>query len=77
MKQKAQGKFGPRKSLCFSEEFCRYLKDIVFRNFDLTTGQVDLSRHSVSHGVADQTKYTRAKGVQAILTIDQMYFYLT
>jgi hypothetical protein len=77
VKEKAQGKFGLRKSLGFSEEFYRYLKEIVFTNFDLITGQVKLSRHSVSHGVADQTQYTRTKSIQAILTIDQMYFYLT
>jgi hypothetical protein len=77
VKQKAESKFGPRQSLGFSDVFYRYLNEIVFRNFDITTGQVDLSRHSVSHGVAEQTKYTRTKAIQAILTIDQMYFYLT
>jgi len=77
VKEKAQGKFGLRKSLGFSEEFYRYLKEIVFRNFDLKTGQVDLSRHTVSHGVAKQTEYTRNKAMQAILILDQMYFYLT
>lgn len=63
VKEKAQGKFGLRKSLGFSEEFYRYLKEIVFTNFDLTTGEVKLSRHSVSHGVADQTQYTRTKSL--------------
>jgi len=77
VKQKAEGKFGPRQSLGFSDVFYRYLNEMVFRNFDLTTGQVDLSRHSVAHGVAEQTQYTRTKAIQAILTIDQMYFYLT
>jgi hypothetical protein len=76
-KQKAEGKFGPRESLGFSDVFYRYLNEIVFKNFDLTTGQVDLSRHTVSHGVADQTKYTKNKALQAILILDQMYFYLT
>lgn len=76
-KQKTEGKFGPRESLGFSDIFYRYLNEVVFRNFDLTTGQVDLSRHTVSHGVADQTKYTKNKALQAILILDQMYFYLT
>ena len=77
VKQKAEGKFGPRQSLGFPDVFYRYLDEIVFKDFDLTNGQVDLSRHSVSHGVAEHTKYTRTKALQAILTIDQMYFYLT
>lgn len=77
VKQKAEGKFEPRQSLGFPDVFYRYLNQIVFRDFDLSSGQVDLSRHSVSHGVAEPTKYTRTKAIQAILTIDQMYFYLT
>jgi hypothetical protein len=77
VKQKAEGKFGPRKSLCFSDVFYRYLNEVVFKNFDLKTGQIDLSRHSALHGVADQTQYTKNKAIQAILVLDQMYFYLT
>jgi hypothetical protein len=77
VKQKAEGKFGPQKSLGFPDVFYRYLKEIIFQNFDLTTGQVVLSRHAVSHGVADPTKYTRIRAIQAILILDQMYFYLT
>ena len=64
VKEKAEGKFGTRGSLGFPGIF------------DIATGQVDLSRHSVSHGVADRTKYTRSKAIQAILILDQMYFYM-
>jgi hypothetical protein len=53
------------------------LNEVVFKDFDLKTGKVDLSRHAVSHGVADQKEYTKVKALQAILIIDQMYFYLT
>jgi hypothetical protein len=76
-KRKADGKFGARESLGFSDVFYRYLNEVVFKNFDLGTGQVDLSRHIVSHGGADQTQYTKNKAIQAILILDQMYFYLT
>jgi hypothetical protein len=77
VKEKAEGKFGPRKSLGFPDVFYNYLKETIFPNFDLKTGKVDLSRHTVSHGVAEQTEYTRTKAMQAILILDQMYFYLT
>jgi len=77
VKEKAEGKFGPRESLGFPDVFYNYLKETIFQNFDLKTGQVDLSRHTVSHGVAKQTEYTRTKAMQAILILDQMYFYLT
>jgi hypothetical protein len=77
VKEKAEGKFGAQGSLGFPDVFYRYLNETIFQNFDLATGQVDLSRHSVSHGVAEATEYTGAKAIQAILTLDQMYFYLT
>lgn len=77
VEKKAEGKFGTRGSLGFSDVFYRYLEEVVFKDFDLKTGKVDLSRHAVSHGVADQKEYTKLKAVQAILIIDQMYFYLT
>jgi len=77
VEEKASGKFGAQGTLGFSDVFYRYLKEVVFKNFDLSTGEVDLSRHTVSHGVADQTDYTKIKAFQAILILDQMYFYLT
>ena len=77
VKQKAEGKFGPKESLGFSDVFYRYLNEVVFKNFDLKMGQIDLSRHSAMHGVAEHTQYTKNKAIQAILILDQMYFYLT
>ena len=76
VREKANNKFGARGSLGFPDVFYRYLNETVFQSFDLATGQIDLSRHSVSHGVAGPTKYTRDRAIQAILTLDQMYFYL-
>jgi len=63
-------------SLAFPDAFYRYVKDHVFASFDLATGDIPLSRHSSSHGVADAATYTRAKALQAILTLDQLSFYL-
>ena len=48
----------------------------VFENFDLTTGNVDLSRHTLSHGYANANDFNKAKALQAILILDQIYFYL-
>ncbi|MFC1941201.1 hypothetical protein ACFLWL_02180 [Chloroflexota bacterium] len=63
-------------SLLLPLPFFNYLDDVVFSNFDLETGQVDLSRHSSSHGVAKAEAYTRIKALQAILVLDQIYFYI-
>jgi len=38
VKEKAEGKFGPRESLGFPDVFYHYLKETIFQNFDLKTG---------------------------------------
>ena len=63
-------------SLIFPEQFLTYLKNHVFGNFNLETGSVELSRHSSSHGVAAAEDYTEAKALQALLILDQIYFFL-
>lgn len=49
---------------------------VIFKNFDLVKGEVDFSRNSVGHGVAEEEHFTRARALQCILTLDQIYFYL-
>lgn len=63
-------------SLGFPRQFYQYLNDVFFRNFDLEKEDVRLSRHSTLHGVATQEEYTKARALQLILTLDQIYFYL-
>lgn len=62
-------------SLLLPTAFLIYLRDVLFANFDITKGTVEISRHSASHGVADAKKYTKARALQTILVIDQLYFY--
>jgi len=75
--QKGKTKFVSKDTLGFPDVFYQYLDEVIFKDFDLTTGEVDLSRHTSSHGVAKLELYTKARALQAILTLDQMYFYLT
>lgn len=75
--QKARVKFGSRISLGFPGVFFDYIREHIFKSFDLASGQVDLSRHSASHGVAEAKDYTKNKALQAVLVLDQMSFYLT
>ncbi len=74
--EKGKGKSGSSESLFLPLHFFKYLNDVIFSNFDLETGEVDLSRHSSSHGVAKAEAYTKAKALQAILVLDQIYFYI-
>ena len=64
-------------SLLLPNEFLQYLKNSFFKDYDPANVTVDLSRHSVSHGAALGTGYTAEKALQALLTLDQIYFYLS
>lgn len=74
--KKAKIHAGESGSLFLPEEFIQYLRDVLFRSFNLATGDVVLSRHSTGHGVAAPDQYTRARAFQAILALDQIFFYL-
>jgi len=74
IKQKATTKFNTL-STGFPSEFYEYL-NLIFKDFDLKTGKLDLSRHTTSHGHARPDDFTKAKALQAILILDQIYFYL-
>lgn len=73
----ALSKFSSRKSLAFIDKFDKYMKDVFFKRFDLSSEDIDLSRHSVCHGVASSNDYTKIRAVQSILVLDQLYHYLS
>lgn len=66
----------PNWSLFRYNEFLEYLREWFFKGFNLSTGQVDLSRHSTSHGVAPSAEYTKRNAVIGFLILDQISFYL-
>lgn len=63
-------------SLLLPQHFLDYLTGCTFKHFDLETGTVDLSRNSVAHGAAKGEAYTQERALQALLTLDQIYFFL-
>lgn len=65
----------PDDSTLFQGRFLKYLDEVVFANFNIRTGDVPLSRNSASHGVAGPELYTRARSLQMILILDQIWFY--
>ena len=69
-------KSGSDYSLFLPVPFFDYLKNGVFAGFDLEDGRVDLSRHSLAHGVAKALDYTETRALQVILVLDQIYFYI-
>jgi len=74
---KGKAKSSSDYSLFLPLPFLKYLKDVFFANFNLEGGDVKLSRHSSSHGVAKPEDYKKIKALQTILTLDQVYFYLS
>ncbi len=66
---------GETGTLMFPEEFSSFLRDFGFANFDIETGEIDMSRNTVSHGIADPIDFTRARALQLILMLDQIYFF--
>ena len=64
------------QSLLLPQYFLNYLTESIFKEFDPTTGEVGLSRHSALHGVASGEDYKPERALQALLTLDQIYFYL-
>ncbi|MCD6453529.1 MAG: hypothetical protein J7K77_04515 [Dehalococcoidales bacterium] len=76
LREKGRIKSGSDSSLLLPSPFLKYLGDVVFAHFNLETGQVDLSRSSVGHGVAKAEAYTKIAALQAILVLDQIYFYI-
>ena len=65
------------QSLLLPQYFSSYLVENIFKEFDPETGEVDLSRHSALHGVALGKDYKPERALQALLTLDQIYFYLS
>ncbi len=74
--EKGKIKTGSEFSLFFPRAFFEYLKESVFPNFDLEQGNISLTRHTSSHGVAKAEDYTKARALQMILILDQIYFYI-
>ena len=65
------------RSLLLPQDFLKYLNSSFFKDFDPATVTDDLSRHSVAHGAASEKGYSAEKALQALLTLDQIYFYLS
>jgi hypothetical protein len=68
---------GATDTLFFPAVFGQYLVHYTFADFD-PSGPLGSagSRHAVGHGAADATTYTQTRALQALLTLDQLSFYI-
>ena len=63
-------------SLLLPHRFDDYLRSVYFKNFDPNSRDIDVSRHSVSHGVATASKFDKKSAVIGILIIHQLFYFL-
>jgi len=75
--ESAERKAGQPDTLLFPAAFAKYLADHTFANFDpVQEDGTAGSRHAVGHGAAKAESYTMARALQAILTLDQIAFFI-
>lgn len=68
---------GSTDTLLLPAVFGQYLANYTFANFDpLGPPGTAGSRHAVGHGAADTATYTQVRALQALLTLDQLSFYI-
>lgn len=73
---KGKDKYSSIGSLCFPEKFLEYLTEYIFRGFDVESGVLPESRHSVAHGVGEDSIYSKEFALKLILTFDNIYFFM-
>lgn len=76
MIEQAEKRAGGKDTLFFPVEFGKYLKDYTFADFKAGDIGTAGSRHAVSHGAVASSQYTMTRALQALLTLDQMAFYI-
>ncbi|MEL6272228.1 MAG: hypothetical protein AAFR22_20660, partial [Chloroflexota bacterium] len=62
--------------LFLSAPFQAYLLKYYYAKFNVPAGDLNLSRHSAGHGVADARDHDAKRALLSILMIDQLAFYM-
>ena len=63
-------------SALLPHRFSEYLREVYFKHFSPTEHSVDISRHTVGHGVADAAKFNKKSAAIALLTVHQLFYFL-
>jgi len=64
------------KCLLLPHRFAAYLRDIYFGNFNPVAVNIDVSRHSVAHGVASASEFNQKSALLGILVVHQLFYFL-
>jgi hypothetical protein len=64
-------------SVLLPNRFDEYLKQVYFREFKQSEGEVPLSRHSIAHGVSKAKDYDLIRASLGFMVLDQIFHYLS
>ena len=64
------------KSALLPHRFSAYLHDVYFAHFSPAEQDVEVSRHSVAHGVASASMFDQKSAVIGILIVQQLFYFL-
>ena len=64
------------KSLLLPRRFEQYLKEVYFAGFDPDDSNIEISRNSVGHGVANTSGFNLKSATISILIIHQLHYFL-
>ena len=62
------------KSLLLPNRFENYIKEVYFQSFDPSMPNIEISRHSVGHGVANASEFNQKAAAISILIVHQLFY---
>lgn len=65
----------PFSQLYLPVRFCEYLLTAYFKDFVPTDAEVEISRHSLAHGTASNTDFSKQKALIGLLIVEQIAYY--
>jgi hypothetical protein len=74
LSRSATAHVGNPMSLLLPKKFQDYLKRVYFAGFAPGSFKEDVSRHSVGHGVADQSRFDKRAAIISILIVQQLNY---
>jgi hypothetical protein len=73
VKSAVSSKIETEKCLLLPRRFSEYLSEVYFADFNPVSSRIDVSRHSVSHGVASPEQFDQASAVIGLLVVSQLF----
>lgn len=75
-KSAVAAKIQNEESLLLPHRFRKYLDNVYFKHFDPDAPDIDVSRHSIAHGMASASNFNSKSAAISILIIHQLFYFL-